>query len=66
MDTKYFGQCFLCQRDTTLTQAVDSKGVRVYTCRHCGGMNGAKRIEANKDIRGSVWAEYGPRETVQA
>jgi rRNA maturation endonuclease Nob1 len=57
----HYGQCFLCTRELTLTRSTDSKGDIVYTCPRCGGMNSAKRVESNQDIRGSQWTEYGPR-----
>lgn len=57
----HFGQCFLCTREVTMQPGTDSKGGTVYTCPRCGGMNSHARVEARKDIRGSLWEEYGPR-----
>lgn len=47
--TRVKGQCFLCERVSTLEAITDSTGDTVYSCRHCGGMNRAARIEAGLD-----------------
>lgn len=47
-----YGQCFLCERESSLIADQDSKGGRVYRCRHCGGMNSAARVEAGRDHQG--------------
>ena len=53
------GQCFLCQREVTMTEGTDSKGGVIYLCPRCGGMNSQTRVENCKDIRGNIWPEYG-------
>ncbi len=55
----HFGQCFACQRDTTLEDNQQPR--RAYVCPHCGGENSVERVEANRDIHGVVCPAYGPR-----
>jgi hypothetical protein len=62
---RYRGQCFLCQRDLVLTLATDSTGGAVYRCPRCGGLNSVTRVQANRDIHGSTWNEYGPVDEVE-
>lgn len=57
---KYKGQCFLCQRDTTLTRVQSIQGGPVYRCPHCGGNNSASRIEERRDNAGRVCEDFGP------
>jgi hypothetical protein len=48
-ETRIWGQCFLCQKDSGLLATTDSQGKQAYLCRYCGGNNSPARVERGLD-----------------